>query len=401
MISIDTMRQPLIVICFGILISCSGGQDLTGLEARTGASLSEVKQIVDHEGLLIGNIDTVPFRAGTNMLRFDAKNSGAERRRFAIEVRSYPGLWLKPTVTRLKVELSPAESRNVAAEFEFSKVSPYAHLKIRFGDSFEDLGKRVRLAGVFHEQEISRTNEAEINYNFEDYERVSSDHVRLYAVPGTMAAENASNILSVRESAIAEIQAILDVEFDGEVHIALFPTMESKTNVTGHIGAGWAFDNVIVEVYNRDTKLDPYHEPTHVIATSISQAPPSYLEEGLAIYVTERLGGDALKNLGAPGVKTDRAVLNYIDAGRFMPLSELIGHNIGSVYELAPVAYAEAGSLVKYLFEIYGAGKFVELYSISLPLTAENSASENIARLERIYGRPLTTIEKDWLASLP
>ena len=76
----------------------------------------------------------------------------------------------------------------------------------------------------------------------------------------------------------------------------MFPDAKSKKEETGNPGDGWAFSNNIVEVYNEKTKLDPFHELAHIISGEVGN-PPAMLDEGFAIYVSEKLGTDALKYL--------------------------------------------------------------------------------------------------------
>ena len=73
----------------------------------------------------------------------------------------------------------------------------------------------------------------------------------------------------------------------------LFEDGATKYSYTGHQGAGWAFGNTVVEIYNEKEKLDPYHETTHVLMRAYG-SPPALFNEGFATYMSERLGAQAL-----------------------------------------------------------------------------------------------------------
>jgi hypothetical protein len=129
---------------------------------------------------------------------------------------------------------------------------------------------------------------------------------------------------------------------------------KTKEQETGHRGAGWAFGNVIVEVFNEQTQLDPYHEVAHVVARQLGN-PPALLNEGFAVYLSERMGGDALEHLGSPGLRVNEVVHQNRMAGKYIPLVRLLTFTeIGTVDSRPEIAYAEAGSFVKFLVEEFG-----------------------------------------------
>src|SRR5262249_1333907 len=148
---------------------------------------------------------------------------------------------------------------------------------------------------------------------------------------------------------------------------------------------------------NERTKLDPFHELTHILAGKLGN-PPAILNEGLAVYISERLGADALKYLGSPGKTVDRAAQDLVKDGKLIRLEELIGFTeIGSEKSQPSISYAVAASFVKYLIETYGAPKFRETFQKTQNSNAPNDVLRNAEILRQIYGRPLSNIEIEWL----
>jgi len=178
--------------------------------------------------------------------------------------------------------------------------------------------------------------------------------------------------------------------------LILFEDPKLKQRATGHRGTGWAFGKTIVEVYNNEQKLDPYHETTHIIMRTFGN-PPALLNEGFAVYMSERLGAPALDNLSGGKSTIYQRVRELKAKGKWIKLEELMTYTeIGSSKSRPPVAYPEAASFVKFLIDTYGKVKFLEAYK-----TLKNSGDwqvqqQNEARLSRIYGQSLAELEAQW-----
>ena len=126
--------------------------------------------------------------------------------------------------------------------------------------------------------------------------------------------------------------------------------------------------------------------------------PPAIFNEGLAVYISEKLGADALKYLGSPRKTVDQAAELFVKDGKLIKLEELIKFTeIGSEKSKPPTSYAEAASFVKYLIETYGAQKFRETYQKTQNSDESNDVLKNSEVLREIYGKPLSDIEVDWL----
>ena len=165
---------------------------------------------------------------------------------------------------------------------------------------------------------------------------------------------------------------------------------------TGHQGDGWATGDTIVEVHNEQTKLDPYHETTHVLMRPFGN-PPAAFSEGFAVYVSERLGAPALKNLGGGQATVYQCVRELKGQGKWIELEELLSYtNIGSQGDMTPAAYAEAGALVKFLIDVHGKDKFLQAYKTLRNSDVASAQKQNIGKLADIYGASLGELKQQW-----
>jgi hypothetical protein len=165
-----------------------------------------------------------------------------------------------------------------------------------------------------------------------------------------------------RESAAVVIGGLLGVDPPTDVRMVFYPDSATKTTDTRHIGNGWANNSIIVEIYNDSVQVDPYHELTHIIAARLG-SPPAWLDEGLATYLSERLGADALALLGAPGRSVRLEACGLARNGGLIqvPLLFAVDAFGGDSVPGGP-AYAESAAIVQYLIERLGEPGLRDLY---------------------------------------
>ena len=83
--------------------------------------------------------------------------------------------------------------------------------------------------------------------------------------------------------------------------------------------------------------------------------------------------------------------------GTWIPLEELLTYTeIGSAKSRSRISYPEAGAFVKFLVETYGKDKFLQAYKQLKNSSKKSEHKRNKAKLERIYGRPLEQLAKQF-----
>ena len=190
--------------------------------------------------------------------------------------------------------------------------------------------------------------------------------LEIYAWKGSLAAGRVDSIAAARLEALKDIAALVGVEPPARVRLVFYPDGATKLRQTGHQGVGWAFGHTLVEVYNDSVRLDSYHELTHIVAAAAGSPPPA-LGEGLAVYVTEQLGGDALAFLNAPGKSVDQAVCALEGTPRLIPSKSSSLWTTSARAPSAPPASTRVGSSVKYLVEAQGLDRTQAAYRTSTP----------------------------------
>jgi hypothetical protein len=346
--------------------------------------------------------DIRPGVAGPGISFFSASvtNKTEHEQLLGLDLRADPGLWLRKVQRQYAFRIGPRETRRIEAAAIFLHMSPEATLRVAFGvPGVSQWG--LDIGDVFFKKTfaVGREN-VKIDYDLSRFHKKETAHFEIYTREDRAADRDIEDIARTREKGFEEIAGILQVKFPRKIRLFLFPDAETKLKETGHTGAGWAFANNIVEIYNDQVRLDPYHEVVHILADGLGD-PPAMFSEGLAVYLSERLGGDALKFLGNPGETVDDVARGLIRADEAMPWGRLLTYTeIGSEESRPKIAYAESASIVKFLIEKEGLAKFREAYASLKNDSDPETVARNCGLLERIYGRSLEDIERDWRQAL-
>lgn len=225
-------------------------------------------------------------------------------------------------------------------------------------------------------------------------------HFDIYYKKDSTAERDIDKIIDERDSGYDEICRFLEREPDIRITLIFFEDMVSKINETGHIGAGMASGTNIVEVYNKKMHLDPFHETTHILAKSFGR-PPAIFREGLATYMSERLGAPPLIEFGGGESSLYERVRELRNNGDWIDLEELLTYTqIGPSWSRPQVAYPEAGAFVKFLIDTYGKEKFLQAYKTLSNSKIGSVIKKNEGKLEKIYGLSIGDLEKQWIETL-
>ncbi len=221
-------------------------------------------------------------------------------------------------------------------------------------------------------------------------------HFDIFFHKGSTAEKEIDKIAEQRERGFREICRFLGKDSDVRIRMILFEDGVTKYLHTGHQGAGWAFGNTVVEIYNEKQRLNPYHETTHVLMRPYG-SPPALFNEGLAVYMSERLGAHALDAMGGGESSIYERVRELSGKGELIELEELLTYTeIGSGETNPPVAYPEAASFVKFLIETYGKERFLKAYRTLRNSNDKATQQQNVKALETIYGKSLDELNNEW-----
>ena len=389
-----SVLQRMVAGCAIAALGCSGGSSGTEYQSEIERARLET---VEGPALRVWDLDLGEPVPGNNLFHVAVKNRTGQRVVLSLDLRASPGLWLLPNWQRQsRFELHPYEVRIIEAPYEFPRLSVEADLRVRIGRVVESSPGEVEVERLFEESyRVGSGNPAAMN-PADLFDSIATRHFDIYAWRGSLAAGRIGAIGEQREAALEAIADELGVATPGRVRLVLYPDSATKEDQTGHVGAGWAWGDNIIEIYNDLIQVDPYHELAHVVARRLGD-PPALFSEGFATYMSQRLGADALALLGHPGLSVDQATCQAAAAGELIPLDTLFEFTeIGSLASKPGVAYPEAASFVKFLIEGYGVDAFRDAYRM-LANTAEPAGLlANQAAFTTIYGAAPGRLERSW-----
>ena len=228
----------------------------------------------------------------------------------------------------------------------------------------------------------------------------STPHFDIYYFTNSTAQRQIEDIARRREDGLVAICSFLRNQPAERIRLVLFEDGWKKRKETGHEGDGWATGRTMVEVYNERTQLNPYHETIHVVAGELG-SPPALLTEGLAVYLSERLGAKALKDLGGGDATLNERCAQLMDKDEWIALRELLTYTeIGSERSRSSVAYPLSGGFVKFLVDRYNREKFLQAYRTLRNSSDQPIHKSNAQAFQRIYNLPIEQLEQEWRQTL-
>ena len=351
------------------------------------------RDTAETDSIRVSDIALGPAAVGADTFSAVLRNKTQSTVKVCLDLRATPGLWLYNLQYQWCFDLAPLEVRRIAVAYEVHQLSSEAALRVRFGRGLS----RGYVTSLFFDRryELGRDNPAARDWASE-FKRLQTRHLDIWARRGSFAERHLDSIAAQRERALTTIAQLLDVAAPDTIRLAFYPDSASKTSETHHSGAGMARGSTLVEISNDSIQLDPYHELVHIVASQLGE-PPALFSEGLAVYLSERLGSDALRLLGSPGRTVDSATCGFARRGSLIPVDSLFDFTeIGSAASRATIAYPEAASLVKFLVDTYGLVPFRRAYHTLVATDSAAVREGNRASFERIFGIGILQTERRW-----
>jgi hypothetical protein len=354
-------------------------------------------ETIQTDSLTISGLDLGEPHPGKNVFKAAVKNKSTNEVTLGLDLRAVPGLWFLNIQSQFLFPIAAQQERQIQGEYEFVHMPEEALLRVRFFFPRVAAGGVTEFGKPFFERKylLGRKNPA---VDFAKlFEKRETSHLVIYCPKGRDAEANLDAIAAQREQAFQKISAMLGVSYPEPIHVVFYADAETKTKDTGSTGAGESRGNNVIEVYGQ---LDPYHELTHVLAGRLGD-PPAMFNEGLAVYVAERMGADALKTLGSPGKKVDEAVQAHRSQGQFIPIDKLFTYtDIGPEGTEPSISYPEAASFVKFLISKYGLEKFRQGYASLQNTDDAAGVQKNEEAFRAIYGAFPGDLQAEWLDGL-
>ena len=203
-----------------------------------------------------------------------------------------------------------------------------------------------------------------------------STHFLLCYEAGSPAERSIKDLKIIAEEDRTTILQMIGVPvYEPRIYAFFLKSRNQLKRLIGFYGDGRSRPMQHATFYVIDGPRTLAHEMAHEILSNVWGAAQEWVEEGMAVYTTE-----------FPILDTDSRV--YFNAHRLLPLEKLVNPDWTSSMYSADITYTELGSFMKYLDTKYGTKKIEEVWR-------GGSAS-----IEKVYGKPLSALEKEWLETL-
>jgi 3-oxoadipate enol-lactonase len=401
------VRGSRVSLLIPVAAAAAAAACASGVPGSATPSLASVREAArlerfSDDAVVIEQLELGAAARGSNEFRARITNLTGAPLELVLDLRAMPGLWFGPNWQRwIPFELAPGEARVLAARYDLAYVSPEAALRIRFAPAVVGPDGQLGPGEPLLERRyaVGRGNPAAAPFH-QQWRHSRTERFDIHARRGSLAERALGRIGAEREDALRRIEKILEVEVDERIRLVFYPDEETKAVETGHTGVGLARGATLVEVFNAETRLDPYHELAHIVGQRLGD-PPALLNEGFATYISEWLDPSALDHRGHPGQRIEQVVCDLKSSGELIPLAELAGYvEIGSERSRPAVAYPQAASIVGHLIATTGLDPFREAYRQLVNSEDPDQLRRNLQAWKRLFGESIEETESAWLRSL-
>ncbi len=224
------------------------------------------------------------------------------------------------------------------------------------------------------------------------FKTLQSGNITLYYHAGSDTA--AQSVLNAAADTIEKLGALENTQVTFPVKVFLYTTAEEMQPAIAPGGPGRGV-TVLGEVVYSDTAMVSAdvqtlditrHEVAHIVTRQATKGPfdiPGWLNEGISVYSQAHpLSGHA------------DALQAAIDSDHVLTMKELTSSATGSVASTVGLYYGQAGSIVKFLVDTYGADKFAAVLK-----TFKDGSTADKA-FQAVYGFDGFGLENAWRKSV-
>ncbi len=207
----------------------------------------------------------------------------------------------------------------------------------------------------------------------------SSSRITIYYQTDSWVSSRMEIVKQKMLKQIDSVQSFMQINpYNPRINLFIVDTRKQMKDLIGWETNGTAFykHNILTGVASeKSNAIFANHELFHLIAMNIWGVPETWLNEGMAIYADNNWYGYDLYQL------TNYLMIN----NRYVPLEKLIKEfrNVDSM-----LSYPLMGSFTRYLNETYGREMVIHIWK------------GKSKQLEKLTGKSLAELEKDWLAKI-
>jgi len=323
----------------------------------------------------------------------DATNEFPRGVTFSISLRADP----PPKEVRVQYHLAPdGTGASAVADCSEGATITCTHTLTSGAGIFIIPGANITWHWEVTDASGQRTNTPDKLYVHQDtrftFQTLQQGDITLYYHSGSEAQARA--VLQAAAETLDRIGQLEQTQVNFPVKVFLYETADEMQPAIAPGGVGRGVQ-VLGEVVYSDTAMVSAdvatlditrHEVAHIVTRQATKGPfdvPGWLNEGISVYAQSRpLAGHA------------EALQSAIDRDRVLSMRELNSSASGSTASTVGLYYGQAGSIVKYLVDTYGAEKFAQL------LRTFKAGSTVDKAFQTVYGFDSLGLENEWRASV-
>lgn len=194
---------------------------------------------------------------------------------------------------------------------------------------------------------------------------VNIDRIKMYFKKGSVIERDKEKYALKIKDSFSRAEKFSQIQYQDSIKVIILENSKEIKDLLGVETSGISFpdDGIIVEIAG---VINTLHEKMHLLTIKKWGMPKKWLSEGMAVYSDNKWWGEELYNLSNYLKKHDKRLpLNALQDDKSFD-------NLNNLY-----SYPQSGSLVKYIDEIYGRKKLLELWKSNnfekvLGINAEN-----------------------------
>ena len=186
-----------------------------------------------------------------------------------------------------------------------------------------------------------------------NYKTSESQNYIFHYLENSLAEKEIDLIINEQEKVIEELKNFFSIDLPFKINYFLLNTPAQVGKIYGDNEAcnGFAKEpNLVYAVYNYDVKCIGYHEDAHIVSYLINKPKLSFIREGLAMFFDKTWWGK----------ENEKWVFEFLENGQYINIINLMYNQ--EIDQKCEITYPIAGAFTKFLIDVYGKNKYIELY---------------------------------------
>lgn len=186
-----------------------------------------------------------------------------------------------------------------------------------------------------------------------DFKVKESENYKFHYLKNSLAEKEIDLIIKEQEQVLKDLERFFNLKVPFKIQYFLLNNYKQISHYYGEDVeySGFAmFPDKVYALYNEEIKCTGHHEDAHIVSNLIGR-PPSFIEEGIAMYFDKTWWGE----------ENEWWVRKYIKEETYINITKLM-YDEDKLYLNAIITYPIAGAFTKFLIDQYGKNNYIKLY---------------------------------------